>query len=149
MALRKETVLGVGATAIVILALILGYRQLGGRARQRDLRADAARVNDLRVLAVAIHEEWMKNQKLPGKLADVAERSESIQLRTTDPISKAPYQYAPGTGSRYELCATMAAGRREQDWPEMSRAWAHPPGRHCFALDASASPPLGVPVPYY
>lgn len=147
--MRKEAAFGIAAGVLVSAALILGYQQLGGRTRQRDLRADAARVNDLRAIAVALHEEWMRQAKLPSKLAEVSQRSEAIELRITDPITSVPYEYAPKTGTSYELCATFVAGSgSEQDWPETSRRWTHAKGRYCFALDASLTPPMGIPIPY-
>ena len=112
MRARKDLGFGIAAGILVIAALILGFRQLGGRARQRDLRADAARVNDLRAIAVAIHQNWMRVPQLPTKLTDVGRRSEALDIRIDDPITNAPYEYSPKGNSDYELCATFAAAER-------------------------------------
>jgi hypothetical protein len=104
-------------------------------------------VNDLRTIAVAVYQTQLEQAQLPVKLADISRRTEAVEIRIADPITGAPYEYAPKTGSAYELCANFVTSSREQDWPEVSRAWAHPPGRHCFSLDASNPPALGVPIP--
>lgn len=149
MRARKDLAFGIAAGSLVIAALTLGYQQLGGRARQRDLRADAVRVNDLRAIAAAIHDDWMRNAQLPANLSSFSRRREAIQLRIADPITSAPYEYFPKSNFEYQLCATFAAASEEQDLPGMPRGWIHPKGRYCFAVDAADSPPIGVAVPYY
>jgi hypothetical protein len=150
--MRKEVAFGIAAGVLVIVALTLGYQQLGGRTRQRDLRADAARVNDMRAIAAEI--QWKTrpqdaDRKLPTKLEDLKEQLEASHVRTKDPITGTPYEYTPKTGSTYELCAVFAADSEEQEGIGGQRNWVHPKGRHCFSLDASMSPPPGVPqIPY-
>jgi len=148
--LRKDTAFAVAATALVIVGLALGFWRLGGRPRQRDLRADAARVNDLRAIAVAIRSEWRahtrdQDRKLPAALSDIRVRLGSA--RTSDPISGTSYQYMPKTDSQYELCAVFSTDSSEFPSLGANAQWSHPQGRHCFLLDATTEPPNGVWLP--
>ena len=98
--MRKEAAFGIAAGVLVGAALILGYQQLGGRTQQRDLRADAARVNDIRAIAVEI--QWKTrpqdaDRKLPTKLEDLREQLEASHVRTKDPITGTSYEYTPKT----------------------------------------------------
>jgi hypothetical protein len=134
-------------TAAVVLVLggvTLGFYELGGRPRQRDLRTDEVRLGDLKSIAGEIHVEWENaqtknlNWKPPAALKDVTVSSRNTSI--ADPITGIPYDYVPQSGSDYELCAVFAADSAAQDLPLTDKGWSYPKGRHCFALDASKSP---------
>jgi hypothetical protein len=134
---RKDTAFAIAATALVVVALVLGFRRLGGRPRQRDLRADELRLNHLSGIGAAIHDGWVKgprseDNRLPVTLSDL--RVQLGRTPTSDPITGEAYEYHQKTGSQYELCAVFAT---EQQPPAMEPRWAHPKGRHCFPLDAA------------
>jgi hypothetical protein len=151
---RRDTAFAVAATTLVIAGLVLGFWQLGGRARQRDLRADAARENDLRDIALRIHNGWSayardEDRKLPVTLAE-NRQVEMMRVRTKDPITGSSYEYTPKTGSQYELCAVFAIDNSEpQRYAGAAGSWAHPKGRYCFPLNAAVvPPPMAAPFPY-
>jgi hypothetical protein len=137
---RRDRAFAGAATALVVLALVLGFRQLGGRPRQRDLRADAVRVNQLRGIVLQMREEWRAHagdaaRNLPATLADVSVRLGDRSI--ADPITHSPYEYAPRSGSQYELCAVFAADSSAQE-PAPGPPWKHPKGRYCFSFDAAS-----------
>jgi hypothetical protein len=98
------------------------------------------------MLSNSIRNYWVAHgSQLPSNLA-------AIPGTHLDPITNQPYEYLPAQGSQYQLCAVFAAGssRDEDDQPFRAdpNAWAHPVGRHCFALDASADTPPPSYNPY-
>ena len=137
---RKETAFAVGATALVIAGLVLGFWQLGGRPRQRDLRADDVRLDHFVAIAGAIHNKWTasavdESRKLPATLEEF--RATNNAIRTADPITGVPYEYIPGAGPQYELCAVFATASTDTN---IRRGWTHPKGRHCFSMNAAVEP---------
>jgi len=121
------------SSAIVVLMVIFGFLQLGPPSNQRDFRADARRLGDLYRMSTNIGNYWRENaQKLPSSASQIPGGAPA------DPITHAPYEYIPGSGDAYNLCATFA---RESPAAEPGiNLWAHPAGRHCFPLNATISP---------
>jgi hypothetical protein len=126
------------SSAIVALMLILGFLQLGPPRAQRALRADAQRSQQLYELGSQVQNYWrIHASQLPPSIGN-------LQGRHSDPITQTPYEYVPGQGSQFQLCATFAKESPTQDsntYPA-SEFWTHPAGHHCFTLDATA------PLPY-
>ena len=137
---RRDTAFAAAATALVFAGLVLGFYQLGGRPRQRDLRADEIRVGHLRDIVVQIRDEWRARagdaeRKLPATLADMSLRLGDRSIK--DPTTGAPYEYTPKSGSQYELCAVFASESSARQ-PAPGSPWKHPQGRHCFSFDAAS-----------
>ncbi|MFQ5962604.1 MAG: hypothetical protein ACE5MG_14540, partial [Candidatus Methylomirabilales bacterium] len=61
-------------------------------------------------------------------------RSERINL--TDPETGQRYVYTVKDETRYELCTTFSLARDS----DVEVFWNHPPGRHCFTVDALDPP---------
>jgi hypothetical protein len=127
------------ASAVVVaIIIVLGFMQLGAPSAQRKLVADSQRVQRLYMLSTAVRNHWTAHaSQLPSSLAE-------IPGPHLDPITNRNFEYLPGQGSQYQLCAAFAARspREEDNQPPRDdpNAWTHPAGRHCFALDASALP---------
>jgi len=70
--------------------------------------------------------------------ATLAELTPSSPVSLKDPVTHAPYEYHPKSGTTYELCATFATASRadEGTYPPRTAFWNHPKGRHCYQLDA-------------
>lgn len=121
-----------GAAAVVAVAIVLGFLQLGSPREQRKLQADTRRVQALSQMSRQVETYWATHAKqLPANLEQLPGG------RTVDPITGAAYEYRPGQGSRYELCAVFARGSEARPGAMGPDQWAHGPGRHCFALDAT------------
>jgi hypothetical protein len=119
------------SSAAVVLMLVLGFLQLGPPRTQRDLRADAQRVQQLYQLGEQVENYWKSHpSQLPASL-------DSVSGAKLDPVTRARYEYHSGQGSQYELCADFAQPSPSDDNRPDSGIWSHPAGHHCFSLDAS------------
>jgi hypothetical protein len=127
------------STAVVVVFVALGFWNNGGPARQRMQRADNRRLQDLYTLSTQIRSYWRSpgnSQKLPVHLDELGAVVDS------DPTSRQQYEYRPGQGSDYQLCATFAlsGGDNPRGDRTSNTEWSHPAGRYCFKLDASHDP---------
>jgi hypothetical protein len=121
------------SSAIVALMLVLGFWQLGSPGRQREFRGDAQRVQQLFQLSSQIKSYWSSHaSQLPANIDQLPGNA------FVDPITRVPYEYHPGQGSQFELCATFARSSERNDVPPEQKQWIHPAGHHCFKLDAPA-----------
>lgn len=133
MARRKDLLLAGAALAVVTGVLALGFHSLGGRAKQRDFKADERRIAELQGLARQIRE--MHAHELPDSLAGLGSSSD-----LKDPVSKLPYEYHRKSGATYELCATFATDSGEEGgYATGSKFWTHPKGRQCYQLDTTTT----------
>lgn len=127
-------------SVIAVASLLLfGFSYTGAPNRQRALRADEKRVQDLYHLTGALNNRWNGgDHKLPQHLDEIPKAA------FADPVTRVAYEYHVKEGSRYELCAVFAFPSPNDDSAPRASAWSHPNGRHCFAFDASQtanSPP--------
>ena len=140
---NRDRIMASVSSALVVLIIIFGFLQLGAPSTQRLVRADNRRVRELFQLSNAIDNYWTAHRsQLPSSL-------DAFHGATlADPVSHAPYQYLPGQGSQYQLCATFALSSDAVQNTSAPDAWAHPAGHHCFPLDATIQPqpPLQLPM---
>jgi len=133
---NRDWLMAVVSAAVVALMVALGFSQSGAPREQRTLRADSQRVYELYQLSVNIHNYWQTHgSQLPTDLDQVP----ASRMYRTDPVTHAPYEYHPGTGNQYTLCATFAERTPEGNayGPDI---WVHPAGRYCFAMNAAGFP---------
>ena len=130
---RRDLVMAAAALVAVLVVLALGFHYLGSPANQRAINSDERRIDDLRSIA-----QWIHFRPLPLP-ASLTESAQSSPANLTDPVTHAPYEYHPKSGTAYELCATFAtAGKGAEDPYRLRSAfWNHPQGRHCYQLDAA------------
>lgn len=124
---RRMTILSSGAVACI---LIFGFWQLGSPGSQREIRADAERVQQIYQTSMQVALFWKAHKQLPEQIATLPAAS------LEDPVTHAPYEYHLQQGSKYELCASFARASDPRDLDETEKQWRHPAGRHCFLLDA-------------
>jgi hypothetical protein len=129
----RDRLMAAVSSAIVALAVILGFSQLGSPRRQREFRADTQRVQQLYQLSTQIKNHWSSHaSQLPPAIDQLAGGT------FRDPITRAPYEYHQGQGSQYQLCATFAQSSDSRETSATPDQWIHPAGHHCFSLDATA-----------
>ena len=137
---RNKLMAAVSVVAVAIL-LLLGFSYIGAPNRQRALRADEKRVQDLYQLTSALNNRWnSSDHKLPEHLDEIPNAA------FADPITRVAYEYHVKEGTQYELCAIFTLPSPNDDSARRAPTWSHPTGRHCFALDASQIPSA---PPYY
>ena len=144
---RWNRVFAALAAAALVATFVLGFWKTGSPAHQRLLTEDASRVQDLHRLAQTINTEWssqkepLADRKLPATLETVAQRSSTPQIRLQDPFNGQLYEYHPGKGQDYTLCAQFHQAARGNAPGASANFWDHPEGRHCFAFTAATAPP--------
>lgn len=125
---RLMAVLSVIAVAVTVA---FGFSYTGAPRRQRTLRADQKRLQDLYQLSSQVNGRWKFNgSHLPQHLDEIS----GVPL--ADPITRIAYEYHLKDGSHYELCAVFSLPSPETN-QSTSNFWIHPAGPRCFAFDAS------------
>jgi type II secretory pathway pseudopilin PulG len=120
----------------VILIIVLGFGLLGSPSSQRDARADTDRVRELYVIAGQIRNYSISHgSALPASLDQLPGDT------PTDPITHQHFEYIPGTGSAYQLCATFNRPALSDEVYGALNIWKHPAGHSCFALDTKVFAP--------
>ncbi|HTV86330.1 MAG TPA: hypothetical protein VME63_13030 [Dyella sp.] len=126
------------ASVVMIGAVLAGLDAVGTPARQRALRLDQARVQDLGVIARGVQNHWRRYHVLPVDLGayDVSGG------RGIDRATGKPYAYSVLSDESYSLCATFdlasdaGHGGRSNPYTYVPDApgWQHPAGQHCFVF---------------
>jgi hypothetical protein len=130
---RSDRLLAGLCSALVALLIVLGFMQLGLPRKQRELRADQQRVFHLYQLSMQVREYWTSHDsQLPTSMAELPGK------REMDPVTHAAYEYRPGQGSGFQLCATFSRNSDREDGLNADQ-WIHSAGHYCFSLDARAS----------
>lgn len=131
------------ATVLVVIGVLTGFWLLGSPNRQRQIRLDQQRLNDLFQIALYLHQQ-AEQSLLRDKTVNLP-TSLSANNRQTDPISNQPYQYRRLDNTKYQLCAEFATESDTDKLRDFSSTnqdfWQHPSGRHCFQLDVLENPP--------
>ena len=73
---------------------------------------------------------------LPETLEELAALARSERVNLTDPETGKRYTYTVKDETTYELCATFSLPRDS----DVEVFWNHPPGRHCFTVNALDPP---------
>ncbi len=131
----RDLAMAAAALAAVVVALAIGFHELGPRANQRAIRADERRIANLRSIAQSIYFRNQRKKPLPATLSDLPLSGGPIGK---DPVTNAPHEYHPNFSMAYELCVTFATdSATDEDGFPRSAFWNHTKGRHCYQLDAS------------
>ena len=134
--MSRDTWAAVGATVLVIVVVILGFRVLGGPANQRLVQADLRKVNTLSQLAQQINQKWTTGGKtLPSNLDKFPSSLKQ------DPVGGKAFVYHAKSNDEYELCATFATDDRDAGINTAADHWIHPKGDFCFQFQASEQVP--------
>ncbi len=167
-----RTVNGWFGVVLVIAAVITGFIAVGSPTKQRNIRFDNQRTNDLQNIQWQVVNYWQQKGKLPATLADLNDPLYGTTI-PTDPETKADYEYSAKGAFSFELCSTFALayedtqGRGEYGYgrggfsssidmayPSMpgglDNNWKHEAGRTCFArtIDPEKYPKPITPIAY-
>ncbi|MDD5165057.1 MAG: DUF5671 domain-containing protein [Candidatus Pacebacteria bacterium] len=146
---------------LVITAIVVGFIAVGSPAKQRAMRFDSQRINDLSTIQWRVVSYWQQKGKLPVALTELNDSISGFIL-PTDPDTKTTYEYsitlATSTKSMpaFALCATFGTASQDLSgrgaygggvaYPGMayevsvsarpgggiSDVWGHEAGRTCF-----------------
>lgn len=139
-ALPKKLAWIVGA--IVFASIAYGFVLAGSPAKQRDVRFDERRVNDLQSLQYAVVNFWQSRGQLPQSLSELDALGYSMPA---DPATQKSYDYAVTGELSFELCADFAAefkpgsdyyayyyGYGREGVATSPKGWEHGAQRACF-----------------
>ncbi len=127
--------------AIVFASIAYGFVLAGSPAKQRDIRFDERRVNDLQNLQYGIVEYWNVKNQLPPALKDLETLGFDVPA---DPASGQIYEYAATGELTFKLCADFAAefrpgsdglayyGYGREGVATSPKGWAHGAQKTCF-----------------
>ncbi|OGZ01840.1 MAG: hypothetical protein A3A43_03245 [Candidatus Liptonbacteria bacterium RIFCSPLOWO2_01_FULL_56_20] len=129
--------------AVLAAIVVAGVFIAGSPFKQRLVRFDRQKVNDLQSVQSQILNYWMQKERMPATLGDLTD-SISGFAPPLDPQTGASYEYRVTGALAFELCATFnlpsEAGRvGEYARPMVPEAvkglgenWDHGEGRACF-----------------
>jgi len=126
--------------AIVAVIVIVGFFIAGSPFKQRLIRFDRERVNDLQMIQGQIVNFWINKEKLPASLNDLKDNISGF-VAPVDPETGNPYEYRVKGNLTFELCAnfnfTSKEGAVNISAPAYPRYgieenWNHSAGRVCF-----------------
>ncbi len=166
-AIVQKISLGI-STLCVIAIIVFGFTVIGSPAKQRMLRFDDRRVQDLQSIQYQVVAYWQKKEKLPEKLGELTSVMSGFTV-PVDPESEKGlvYEYIKKEGVSFELCATFSlpipkgpAGSSYSDKSTMSaipsdvgggESWDHGVGRVCYprTIDQDVYPPFSKQEPVY
>lgn len=133
----KSKQFGAGATALVILVLVLGFYYSDTPAETREQRIDAEQINDLRSMQWRIEEYYRVEGTLPD---DVAFLYSGIPMPEA-PDGREAYVYSVTGDRSFELCATFVHESQTESYAYKPVTedgilnpynWDHGVGRTCF-----------------
>lgn len=137
---RGSKMMAIGATVIVLFALIGGFWVMGSPAQQRLRRIDEQRVRDLQTMTYNMQNYYSQKKELPSALPMLRDFDPSLQL-PRDPQTKQNYEYEVISDQNYKVCARFAVPSLGQN-PESTMmtpypyegdgSWEHGAGRQCF-----------------
>jgi hypothetical protein len=130
--MNVERVAGIGAFAIVVAGLAIGFAEIGPPQHMRLAELDRRRLDDLQSIARRIHHG--ETGRPPGPVTAPLRRRDDWPR---DPETRQPYDYVRESASRYRICAMFALAG-EADDADAGASWRHGAGRTCYRLDATS-----------
>ncbi len=149
--LRKSR-LALGGVGIVLVLFVIigGFSVVGSPAKQRALKFDAQRVNDLVTIQWQIITFWQQKGRIPANLDELKDPLSYAHI-PKDPETGNEYEYSSDGVQTFNLCAVFSEvtqdtkGRGEFGYGRggtsmiypapgglMDENWTHEKGRTCF-----------------
>jgi len=145
------------ASFVLLASIILGFVFVGSPARQRAVRFDDQRVNDLSMIQNQITVFYTNKRVLPAAVKDLNDSLSGFAV-PADPVTGQGYEYIIKSPLSFDLCATFAAesvGKGTsspysapiaayRDFGPFGQNWMHKAGRACFerTIDPANFPPF-------
>jgi hypothetical protein len=123
----------VGATVVVLAAVVAGLIAIGPPDVQRRRKLDERRVADLNSLSAQVKSYKDQHKQLPADLAALA--GQPGRRLPVDPETGSAYEYAMTDEGTYRLCANFALDSADIPQPHFfpgGSDWPHGVGRTCF-----------------
>ncbi|HEX5429900.1 MAG TPA: hypothetical protein VFX17_02345 [Patescibacteria group bacterium] len=138
--------LAICVSVVVAAAIVAGFVAVGSPAKQRKVRLDQTRVQNLQLIEDQVNNYAAQNGHLPAGLGDIASNLPK------DPETQNDYTYTLKVNLNYQLCATfdLASSDSKTNYPSYypasyNESWDHSAGQACF--DRTANTNLYPPMP--
>lgn len=124
--------IAIAASVVVLATIVAAIAVMGSPSRQRLMRLDERRVDDLDRIANAIQAYHAQHGSVPASLAALA--AEPGVRVPQDPESRQPYGYEVLGKTEYRLCAQFDTDTAESTEPQpwLRPSWVHGRGKQCF-----------------
>ena len=129
------------ASIAIVVAVAGGFVWIGSPAKQRQIRFDEQRVNDLQNIQYQVINYWQSKTELPMNL-DELKSDITGYVAPVDPESGTAYSYTVKGDLMFELCAEFKQPNhlRSSSGPKVAtpagldqqQNWEHDAGRVCF-----------------
>ena len=172
---RIGMIFGLVGVVLVVVSIFYSFSVIGSPAKQRLLRLDDRRVNDLQNIQYQVINFWQQKEKLPANLTELSNPLSGYSLPIPPEFEKGEtYEYKVLSLLKFEFCATFALpipkGWREHNgggvvpmlayekdvsmtypYPRpggVNESWDHQAGRTCFerTIDKDIYPPYPKPL---
>ena len=132
---RGQSLFAMASAAVALLAIICGLLVIDPPWVARQTRLDGERSTSLNGIYNEVRRYFKENSKLPATLSQLPQRpSTYFYIGASDPVTSQPYEYIPGAGRDFKLCATFE--RAAKGSANAQAFWTHEAGHHCFDLTA-------------
>lgn len=135
---RHNRIFAALAAVAVVSGLSLGLTLTGSPIRQPAIARDERRLQDMAIITQEVAERWNRRDPssefvMPQDLAGTAQGT-PLAAHISDPLTGRPYEYVPGAGTHYTLCAVFEEPTPGEVWT--AAVWRHPKGKACFQFNA-------------
>ncbi len=148
---EKARYFAIVVSVIVLVGIVGGFIISGSPMRERLIRFDAQKANDLQNIQSNIINYWQRKEVLPGNLNDLQDNISGYK-NPVDPQTNSQYEYSVKGNTSFELCANFnlpnqdSQGKATMSIPPYGydQNWTHGAGKVCFerTIDAQLYPPL-------
>jgi hypothetical protein len=96
------------ASVLAVAAIVFAFTVMGSPFKQRQLRLDDRRIQDLQTIQYQVINFWQQKEKLPEKLADLANPLSGFSIPVDPEFEKGiVYEYNKKSDLTFELCSTF------------------------------------------
>lgn len=130
--------------ALILANVVTGFFMIGSPQKERLVRFDSQRTNDLQMIQNEVLNFWQQKTRLPATLDELKSDITGF-VSPHDPQTGGVYEYRTVEALKFELCATFATSSTDKTPKGMPYApyptpyyeglgnWTHDVGRICFA----------------
>lgn len=144
---------------LTVAAIVTGFILVGSPTKQRNIRFDNQRINDLQGIQWQVVNYWQTKSKLPVSADDIVDSISGYKV-PLDPVTGAKYVYSVKNDKTFTLCADFALATQDTSgrgvyngqysvdysYPSLSQNdnWTHGTGKTCFdrTIDPDKYPPI-------
>lgn len=138
---KKPKIFAIITLIVVLGSIIGGIFIVGSPAKQRNIRFDETRINNLQQIESQVYSFWTEYKKLPVNFVELEQNSPGFKL-PKDPQIEKDYDYEINGEKTYRLCAEFkeeTPGRGKIKTQNFYYDWGHARGKTCYDLKVQDS----------